>query len=532
MNENKIHVLVSDPISEDGLKLLEGKVVLEVAHKLSLDDLKKKVSLVDGLVVRSETKVTQEVIDAATCLKVIARAGVGTDNIDVETATRKGIVVINSPEGNTVSAAEHTLAMLLALVRRIPQAHQSLISGEWKRSTFTGVELYKKTIGVIGLGKIGRAVAERAKGFQMRVIAYDPFLTLQYGREAGIEFVRLQDLLKESDVVTIHVPLTKESANLIGEKEFSMMKKNALLINCARGGIVDEDALYKFLINGNLGGAALDVFAKEPPVNSPLLELPNVVVTPHLAASTKEAQVKVAVDVVEQLLDLLLHGKSPRSAVNIPYLSQELSSYFEPYLLLVEKMGLFLAQLTGGPVQSVDLTYRGEIAEKDVTILTNAAIKGLLSHELSESVNFVNASWVARSRGITVNESKNVTSEVFTSLIVLEVRTAKTGEVRSCAGTLVSGGEPHIVQLEGYSVDAPLSGYKLITWQTDTPGVVGRVGALLGRYDINIAQMQVGREKVRGCAVMVLSIDDALSKEILEEVRHLEGIDKAMVVAL
>lgn len=524
-------VLVADPISSDGIKLLEQEVTVEVAHKLSISELKARIEKADGLVVRSETKVVREVIDAAEKLKVIARAGVGTDNIDVEAATRQGIVVINSPEGNTISAAEHTMALILSLVRKIPGAHQSLTRGEWNRNTFVGYELYNKTLGIIGFGKIGRAVAERGKGFQMRIVAYDPFLTLQHAKDLGVELVRLSELLEVSDIITIHVPLTKETTNLIATQELSKLKKGAFIVNCARGGIVDEDALYQALTSGHIGGAALDVFSKEPPTGSSLLQLPNVVLTPHLGASTKEAQSKVAVDVVEQLLDVL-KGKSPRSAVNIPYLPLELAAYFEPYFVLAEKMGSLLAQLLRGPVSSIEITYQGEVAQKDVTVLTNAAIKGLLSHELSESVNFVNASWIARARGIKVVEQKNAVSEVFTSLITLQVVTTKTNELRSCAGTLFGGREPRIVQLEGYNVDVLLSGCKLITWQTDTPGVVGRVGMLLGQHDINIAEMQVGREKVRGRAVMVLSIDELLSKAGVMEVCRLEGIDDAMVVTL
>lgn len=526
-----IKVLVADPISDDGIKLLEKEVCVNVAHKLSSEELKTQIKDIDGLVVRSETKVTRDIIESADKLRVIARAGVGTDNIDVEAATKKGIVVINSPEGNTISAAEHTMALILALIRKIPQAHKSLVGGEWNRSAFTGQELYKKTIGIVGFGKIGRAVAERAKGFQMQILAYDPFLTSQYVRDSGVEMVSFKELLERSDIVTIHVPLTKETACLIGEKELKDMKKGSFLINCARGGIVDEYALYNTLKISYLGGAALDVFAKEPPLDSPLLSLPNVVFTPHLAASTKEAQVKVAVDVVEQMLAMLLLNKPPRSAVNIPYLSPELAAYFESYLSLMEKMGSFIAQIVRNPIISIELTYQGDIADKDITVLTNAAIKGLLSNESPDSVNFVNASVLARSRGITVSERKNAGSDVFTSLITMEVQTAENG-THGCSGTIFRGGEPRIVRLEGYSVDVPLSGYKLITWQTDTPGVVGRVGTLLGKYDINIAEMQVGREKVRGCAIMVLSIDDKLSAKALDEVRSLDGIDYAVVVVL
>lgn len=520
-------VVVADSIPQEALEIMERDLEIEEVSG-NQKALMEKIAEADALVVRSQTKVTRDLLQKARRLRVVARAGVGVDNVDVEAATERGIVVVNSPEGNTVSAAEHTFAMILSIMRKIPQAHASLREGKWERGKFVGSELYNKTLGVIGLGKIGREVALRAQSFRMKVVAFDPFVTEKYALEIGVPLLSLEDLLKEADIVTLHLPLTGETRHLLGEKQISLMKRGGVVVNVARGGIVEEQALCTALQSGQVAGAALDVFEEEPPLSSPLLKLDNVVVTPHLGASTEEAQIRVARDVAEQIVDLL-RGRPARSPVNIPSFSPEILAFFEPYLILVEKLGLFLAQLSEGPIHEVRLMYLGEIGKEDVAPMTSVALKGLLSFEMGESVNFVNAPYLSRTRGIKVQESKSETCEGYRDLIIMKVKTPK-GKY-SCAGTVFQT-EPRIVEIEGYQVNVIPRGCKLLTWQNDRPGVVGRVGTLLGKHDINIAEMQVGREKVRAKAVMVLSVDEPVRQELVAEISRLDGIEDAKVVIL
>jgi D-3-phosphoglycerate dehydrogenase len=520
---------VAEAIAPESLDILRQEAEVDLAQGVDAAELARRLADCQALVVRSQTRVTRQLIEAAPHLKVIARAGVGVDNVDVAAATHHGIVVVNSPEGNTISAAEHTMALLLGAARHLPQAHASVVEGRWERGRFTGQELYNKTLGVVGLGRIGREVAARAASFKMKVLACDPFVSVEYARERGIELVELDEMLAQSDFVTLHVPLTPETEGLIDARRLALMKPEAVLVNCARGGIVDEEALYEALSRGRLAGAALDVYRQEPPVGSPLLSLPNVVLTPHLAASTREAQVRVAVDVAEQVV-AVLRGEPPRSAVNIPYLPPGAMAFLRPYLVLAERLGRFLRALAQGPPRRVRVTGRGELADADLSFLTKAVLKGLLEHELAETVNFVNAILVAEDRGIAITESKSHHCPTYSSLLEVEVETPR-GRTR-CAGVLFADELPRVVELDGYRISMVLEGVKLLTWQNDQPGVVGRVGTVLGQHDVNIAEMQVGRQEPRTRAVMVMSLDERPAPGVLEEIRKLPGIEDARLVVL
>lgn len=523
-------VLVSDPIAEDAVEILRKDLDVDVQTKLSPEELKDRIGGYDALIVRSQTQVTREVIEAGTKLQVIARAGVGVDNVDVPAATQRGILVINSPQGNTISAAEHTLALLLAAARRLPQAHASMERGEWDRKSFTGNELYNKTLGVVGFGRIGREVATRAASFKMKVLAYDPFVSDDFIRECGSEPAELDSLLARADFVTVHVPKTDKTENLFDAERLGRMKRGAFLVNCARGGIVDEAALAQAVASGQLTGAALDVFAKEPPEEGcPVVGARNIVHTPHLAASTEEAQQRVAFDVVEQVVEVLRGGPA-RSAVNITYVPPKVLSFLRPYMSLAERMGKFLVGLSDGAIRRVRVTYRGELAESEISYLTKAVLKGVLAQEMPETVNFVNAVLVAKERGIEVVESKAGQSTTYSNLIEIELETS-SGR-RSGAGAVFEDDQPRIVLLDGLRVSFILDGVKLISWQTDQPGVVGRVGSVLGEQDINIAEMQVGRSDPRTHAVMVMSLDECPSDVTMEGIRKLQGIEAARLVAL
>lgn len=523
-------MFVSDPLSDEALDLLRESAEVIVETGLSSAQLGARLAETgaQALLVRSQSKVTPEVVDAAPELRVIGRAGVGVDNIDVPAATRRGIVVVNSPEGNTISAAEHTMSLLLAAARRIPPAHASMVRGEWDRKSFTGIELYNKTLGVVGLGRIGREVAARAASFKMRVLAYDPHIPERAARDLGVELCTVDDLLARSDFVTLHVPLTPETRNLLDEGRLARMKPGAVLVNCARGGIVDEEALFRALQTGPLAAAALDVYREEPPAGSPLLALPNVVLTPHLAASTVEAQVRVAVDVAEQALQVLAGGP-PRSAVNLAYLPPHVLDYLRPYLLVAERLGRLLACLAPGPVARVRLSAHGEVGTHDVSFLTRAALVGLLSPDLA-TLNLVNADYMARQRGVQVTEIRTAESPAYASLLELEVEAGD--RTLRASGTVIGDDLPRLVELDGYRISTVLEGVKLLTWQNDTPGVVGRVGTVLGDHGVNIAEMQVGRREARTRAVMVMSLDDAPDASVLGDIQRVAGIEDARLVRL
>lgn len=523
-------VFVSDSISQEALAQLEGHLDVHIETGLSEAELCEKLVGYDALMVRSATTVTKAIIDAAKDLQVIGRAGVGVDNIDVTAATARGIMVINSPQGNTISAAEHTLALLLSAARKVPAAQRSMADGKWDRNSFTGNELYNKTLGIVGFGRIGREVASRAASFKMKVLAYDPFVKDEAIAATGAEPRELDALLAEADFVTLHVPKVKETVGLFSKERLLGMKKGSFLVNCARGGIVDEAALVEVLESGHLGGAAFDVFEKEPlPADSPLRGAKNLVTTPHLAASTEEAQLRVAVDVAEQIRDVL-GGGSARSAVNLSYVPPQVLHELRPFVGLCERMGCFLYSLLGGKVKAIEVVYRGKLAALDVDLLTKAAVKGVLACGTPETVNFVNAALVAQERGVEVRETKSASSSTYSSVVELKVETDKG--VISATGAIFEDDQPRVVSLDGLGLSVILAGHKLITWQTDEPGVVGRVGSLLGEEDINIAEMQVGRATPRTKAVMVMSIDDAPSAGALEKVSKLSGIERAAFVTL
>lgn len=523
-------VLVSDPIDEVGIKILSQVAQVDVKTGLSSSELAGIIGDYDALMIRSGTQVTEEIIEAATHLKIIGRAGVGVDNVNVPAATRKGIVVVNSPEGNTIAAAEHALAMMLSLSRHIPDANQSLKEGRWDRKKFMGTEVYKKTLGVIGLGKIGSHVATVAKAMGMKILAYDPFISQERANQLGCTLVDLDLIFTESDYITLHVPKTKETANLINAESLAKMKPTARIINCSRGGIIDEEALYQALVNNQIAGAALDVFANEPLGESPLTSLgSNIILTPHLGASTAEAQVNVAIDVAEQIRDVLL-GLPARSAVNIPGLSPDVMEKLRPYMRLAETLGDLVGQLAGDRVESFNITLQGELAENNSQPLVVAAIKGLLSKALRERVNYVNAAIEAKERGIHVTETRDTTAKDYSNSIFLEATGTKG--THSVTGALLNDGEIRIINLDNYPVNVAPNNYMLFTLHRDMPGIIGKIGSLLGNFNVNIASMQVGRKIVRGDAVMVLTIDDPLPEGILEEILKVAGVTDAYTVTL
>lgn len=522
-------VLVSDPIDEVGIKILQQVAEVDIKTGLSEDELIAIIPQYDALMIRSGTQVTQNVIESAENLKIVGRAGVGVDNVDVAAATRRGIVVVNSPEGNTVAAAEHALAMMLSLSRHIPSANQSVKEGRWDRKKYIGSEVYKKTLGVVGLGKIGSHVAKVAKAMGMKILAFDPFISQERANQLGCTLVDLDILFSESDYITLHVPKTKETANLINAESLGKMKPSARLINCARGGIIEENDLYEALKNGQITGAALDVFASEPLGESKLRELDNIILTPHLGASTAEAQVNVAVDVAEQIRDVLL-GLPARSAVNIPGLSAEVMEKLRPYMRLAETLGNLVGQLAGDRVESLNVKLQGDLADNNSQPLVIASLKGLLSKALRERVNYVNAGIEAKERGIHLVETRDATIKDYSNSIHLEA--VGTKGTHGVTGALLNDGEIRITSINGFPVNVPPNTYMLFTLHRDVPGIIGNIGTLLGSFNVNIASMQVGRKIVRGDAVMVLSIDDPLPDGVLTEILKVSGVTDAYTVSL
>ncbi|MBI3252973.1 MAG: phosphoglycerate dehydrogenase [Candidatus Omnitrophica bacterium] len=526
-----VKILICDELAEEGLGLFRQEKNLSVVlkTKLPLEELKKQIADADACIVRSGTQLTADVIGAARKLKVIGRAGVGLDNVDVEAASKKGIIVMNTPGGNTISAAEHTFSLLMALARNIPQASVSVKKGEWERKKFTGVELYEKTLGILGLGRIGTEVARRAQAFGMRVIGYDPFLRAEKALEIGVEAVSLDELLKQSDFLTLHMPLTAENRHLIGAKELEKMKKTARVINCARGGLVDEAALAEAIKNGRLAGAALDVFETEPPGDGAIVGLPQVIVTPHLGASTEEAQIAVAVDVVQSVIDFF-KGKSIRNAVNFPSVDPEVLEQIKPYIHLAEKMGSLLAQLIEGQILQVDIEYHGQAVGYEATPITVAAIKGLLAPILAESVNYVNASFLAKERGIKITEAKTSDASRYSNLIDLDVRTDK--KTSKISGTVFTREDTRVVRLDGFDVEVAPEGYLLLISNRDVPGIVGQIGTLLGAGGVNIAGMTLGRDKPGGQARTLLKIDSAVPDAVMHQIKKAKNVLDAKLIRL
>ncbi|MCD4809761.1 MAG: phosphoglycerate dehydrogenase [Methanosarcinales archaeon] len=521
-------VLVSDSLSEKGIEILEKGAEVDVRTGMSPEELKACIGEYDALVVRSQTQVTEDVIEAAENLKIIGRAGVGVDNIDVEAATQRGIIVINAPEGNMISAAEHTIAMMMAMSRNIPQANQSMRAGKWDRKLFMGVEVRGKTLGVVGLGRIGTEVAKRAQGMEMNIMAYDPFISEERAADLGVKLTTVEDIVLNADYITVHTPLTKDTRNLIDREEFEKAKPGVRIINCARGGIINEKALAEAVASGKVAAAAIDVFTSEPPTGSPLLEQDNIIVTPHLGASTKEAQVNVAVDVAEQIINFN-QGLPVKNAINMPYVKQEIMKVLQPYLPLAEKIGKLAAQLMEEKYERIEVSYSGEIADWDTGPVTVAALKGLLEFAMGSSVNYVNAPVIAKERKIKVVESKSKTTESYSNLIMVNI--FNNGKVKTVGGTMV-GTNPRIVQIDEFSIDVLPLGHMIIALHEDHPNIIGPCCMLLGKHDINIAGMQVGRIKAGGTAIMALNVDSEVNEEILNEIRAVKGILNAKMVYL
>ncbi len=524
-------LLVADPLEKKGLKLLERQKDIQVDVKLGLTsaELKQVIKNYDAVIVRSGTQLTRDILRAAKKLKVIGRAGVGVDNVDLEEATRLGILVMNTPEGNTVSTAEHTLSMILSMARKIPQAHASLRRNEWKRKAFLGMELAGKTLGIIGFGRIGREVAKRAAAFGMAILVYDPFISKEQAKRLDVSGASLKAVLKRSDIITLHLPLTKDTHHLLNEAAFKQMKRGVRIVNCARGGIVDERALCEAIQSGIVKGAALDVFEHEPPNGNPLLTFEEVVAVPHLGANTEEAQENVSLAVAEQVLDAL-RNKEIKNAVNMPSLDAETRKFLKPWLRLAERMANFSTQLFGGGVQRVEITASGEVAQRNLTVVTLAALKGLLAPICGPEVNEVNARAVATERGMEVKESTVSRLGAFTN--ALSVATVSERGTNLIVGTLFENQTPRLVRVNEFYVDAHPEGIMLVLRNEDKPGFVGEIGTLLGKHKINIAEMNLGRTKAGQSAFTVINTDQDIPAPVLEEIRRLEKVIDARVVRL
>ena len=515
-------VLISDNLSTRGVEILK-KAGLEVdfRSKTSAEEIEKIIGDYDGLIIRSATKVTAALLEKAAKLKVIGRAGSGLDNVDIPAATKKGVVVMNTPGGNTVTTAEHTIGMLFACARMIPQAYASMKAGKWEKKKFEGVELFEKTLGVIGLGAIGGVVATRCVSMGMKVLAYDPFISAEKAKSMGIELADLETIYKRSDFITLHTPKTKETANLINKETIAKMKDGVRLLNCARGGIVNEKDLYDALTGGKVAAAAFDVFEKEPPENHPLMTLDNFIATPHLGASTREAQENVATAVAEQIVDYLVAG-TVRNAVNVPSVPADQLPSLSPYINLAERMGLFTAQIADGGMTQVTVEYTGEVSTLKLEPVTLAALKGLLAPTLQENVNYVNAPLIAKDRGVEVTVAKSQDTTEYTSLITIRIKV--DGKQVSVSGTLNSRKEPRIIQVDNFPMETVPSGDMLVFMNNDKPGVIGNIGMTLGENKINISRMQFGRETEGGLAMSVVSVDSQIPDAVMDKVRALPNV--------
>lgn len=522
-------ILVSDPITTAGIDLFkEAGFEVKVKTDHSPEELKAAIKEYDALIVRSQTKVTADLIAAAERLKVIGRAGVGVDNVDVTAATKKGIVVLNAPDGNTRSTAELTVAMLLALARNIPQAHGSLKAGAWDRKKYTGVEVNGKVLGIVGMGRIGTEVAKRMLSMEMIIHAYDPFFTVEKAESLGVKLVDLETIITGSDFITVHTPLTAETKGLFGAEEFARMKPGVRLINCARGGIYDEMALAEAIQSGRVAGAAVDVFPEEPPTDRLLIDLPQTVVTPHLGASTIEAQENVAIDVAVEVIKVL-KGESFKNAVNLPPLRPEVRAAIQPFTGLTESLGKFIGQLVAGRLSKLEISYLGDVADLETSYLSLLFIKGILQASLGDEVTPVNALVLAKERGLKVNELKSQDVAGYASLI--KVAATTDSGVHTLTGTIIESG-PKVVEIEGFHFDLIPAGNLIIINHIDQPGIIGEVGTVLGASGVNIASMQVGRKVQGGKALMVLTVDANVPVDILEKLEQVTTVTKAHAVAL
>ncbi len=516
-------VLIADKLSPAALKIFEDRgIQVDTKTGLKKEELLAIIGQYDGLAVRSATKADKDVIAAATRLKVIGRAGIGVDNVDIPAATAKGIVVMNTPFGNSITTAEHAVAMMFALARQLPAADASTQAGKWEKNRFMGVELYAKTLGIIGCGNIGGIVADRANGLRMKVIGYDPFLTPERAVELGIEKVELEELLIRADIITLHTPLTDKTRNVLSAEALAKTRKGVLIINCARGGLVDEVALRAGLDSGHIGGAGFDVFVTEPATENPLFGAPNFIATPHLGASTEEAQENVALQVAEQISDLLLTG-AVTNALNSPSVSADEAPKLKPFVALAEKLGAFAGQMVDGGMTGIEVAYVGEVSKLNVAPLTSAALAGVLRPALAE-INMVSAPSVAKARGITVTESRQEMSPVYDSLMRITINTADGA--RTFAGTVIAGA-PRVVEIKGMELDAPFAPAMLYVNNLDKPGFIGALGGLLGEAGVNIATFNLGRTASGGDAIALVGVDQTLTDTVLAGVRALPHVKEA-----
>ncbi|OEU46411.1 MAG: phosphoglycerate dehydrogenase [Desulfobacterales bacterium S3730MH5] len=524
-------VLVSDRLADIGIEIFKKAKDVDVDVKIGLqpEELKGIIKDYDALVIRSATKVTEDILNAATRLRVIGRAGIGLDNVDIPAATKRGVVVMNTPAGNVITTAEHAIAMMLALSRNIPQGTASLKAGRWEKKDLRGREVFNKTLGVLGCGRIGSIVADLAKGLKMKVIVYDQHVNKEPLEQVGLEVVSLDDLFKRSDYITIHLSKSKETTNLLNKEAFDQMKPGVMIINCARGGIVNEKDLAHAIKSGTVAGAALDVFETEPPGSNPLFEFDNVICTPHLGASTVEAQTNVAVDVAEQIISYL-QTDTIINAANVPSVAGELLVKLQPYLTLAERMGCFQAQLTTGPIKEVAVKYQGDFFGLDMAPVTTAALKGLLTVFLKDEVNFVNTPVIVKERGIKVVESRSVEAEDFTSLITIQA-TGSQGS-NTVSGTIFGKHEPRIVRVNTFRLEVIPEGHLLFIHNIDEPGAIGSIGTVLGQHNINIGRMHVGQEKVGVRNVVLLVTDTPTPPETLKELQALPLVKSVISLEL
>jgi len=530
MANKKKRVLITDDVSEDGLKVLRKEAQVDVKVGLKPEEIIDIIGGYEALMVRSQTMVTPDIIEAGKKLQVIARAGVGIDNVDVEAATRCGVVVVNAPTGNTVSAAEHAIALLLASARNIPQANKVLKSGVWRRNDFMGTELRGKTLGIIGLGNVGSEVAKRALGFEMRLLGNDPLVSEEYASKLQVELVDLTQLLRESDFITLHLPLTAQTRGLFGGKELALCKPSVRIINCARGGLIDEEALVKLINERKIAGAAIDVFEKEPITESILFGVDNIIVTPHLGASTTEAQVLAARDAAEQIIDVF-KGQPARSAINVPYIPAETLKVLAPYIKLASTLCKLVYKLGEGQAKTIRIKYEGDIANYDTNALKAAVVGGLLEGISEERVNIVNCNLIAAKRGLTVIEEKEATCDNYASLLTVEINTNRG--ICAVAGTVMHDA-PHIVRVNEYWLDiVPVPGsYFLFSDHLDRPGFIGAIGKITGDADINISSMHLGRLKPRGQALLVLTMDEPLPEKQQQQILAIPDVYSVKLVEL
>ncbi len=522
-------ILVADPIAPEGIDLLKSRAEVDVKRGLKAEELIDILGDYDALIVRSETKVTEPVIAAGKKLQVIARAGVGVDNIDLEAATGGGIAVVNAPAGNTIAAAEHTMALILAAARNVPQAHDSLKQGRWERSAFMGIEVRNKTLGIIGLGRVGSEVARRARSFSMRPIAYDPFVSPEYAQMSGVELMDMNELLSQCDFLTLHTAYTFDTHHLIGPEKLALMKPTAYIVNVARGELVDENAVLEALEGGRLAGAALDVFSTEPPTNTALVDHPKVIVTPHLGASTREAQREVALEASEQVL-AVLRGEPVRNIVNGPFLPPEVHAVIDPYAPVANTLGKILIQMSEGRLVNLHITYEGEIAQHDTAVLKSSVLAGFLTPISEERINVINAPTIAEQRGLSITERKVKEIPEYGSLITVGINTT-SGSI-SLTGACIRN-EAHLVRVSDHWLDVvPYSPYMLFIEHQDMPGSIGAVGNITGQNDINISFMEVGRISPRGRATMIVGLDDPVTTNVLDQLRALPHIDTVRLIRM